>query len=230
MEEDIIVKKEEPVNGNKSNQTVILLAVVIIIIIGALVYFLFIKKPENDGKTSNPTPTPKATSKENEITAYKKVVLGCENYQETVNGIKIAAKYDKEIDTLGCLYELKINEIPYSSVSESISTIGIYHDYIVIYSETSGGSSIDLIDTRNTDYEIYEGVKMYKTITYTSDDLKGYFPNSFEFDNDGIIITGDAAPAGMGMVDPDPNYKHVQIRIKYADGKFGSPEVIKKYN
>lgn len=150
----------------------------------------------------------------------------CNDVSESYNGIKVELK--KSPNSERCLYDLKINDKRiFNDDQLELKSIEIYDNYVIVFTISDGGSAIYLVDTTNKNYKVYDGVEYHDTDTLLGCSV-AYNPDSYISDEDGILITGSDFSGPCGTA--NPGHKYAKIRVPYKNGKFGSPEIIEKYD
>ena len=204
----------------------ILLIIIGLAIIGLEVYTLMTSKEKDCNCPVCEKKEVTSTDQSSNNNSQRKLVeVKCQNFVETYGDIKVEVKNAHKDAVDECAAELLINEMPIVVGDSNINSIEIYDSYVIAYHD---GVSISMIDTRDTNYKTYDGVKVHNTTIYTAIELKGYDPKSYTSDDEGILIIGQNSAEQSNV--SDPGSKYAKIRIKYSNNKFLSPEIVEKYN
>ena len=216
--------------SNNKNVLIALMALIIICLVGYIVYAKFIQKNDtNAPKDINNQQTDNTNKElENNNTGISKKLISlkssCNGISETYNNITVELK--KIESEYRCQYELKINGKKISADEAiEVESIEFYDNYVIVFTTSDGGSSIYLVDTKNTNYDTYDGVEYHHTEDIVGCPL-GWNPNSYTSDDKGILIDGTSIWGQCGIA--NPGYNYAKIRVKYENGKFGSPEIVEK--
>lgn len=226
-------------NGNNNKNIIIIILVLIIVgLLGYFAYDKFIQKGNSGGSEENNSQEKGNSNQQsndnngkeqntNNVGISKKLISlkgSCNDISESYNGIKVELK--KSPDSERCIYDLKINDKRIFN-DDQLESIEIYDNYVIVFSTSDGGSAIYLVDTTNKNYKVYDGIEYHDTDTLLGCSV-AYNPDSYISDENGILITGSDFSGPCGTT--SPGHKFAKIRVSYQNGKFGSPEIVEKYD
>lgn len=223
---------ENQIQQSKGNNKllVVLMTLIILCLVGYIVYTKFIQKSDTDTSKDNNTQEKDHNNQQTDNTnngVSKKLISlkgSCNDVSEAYNNINVNLKKIESEYT--CQYELKINGKKISTDEAlEVESFEFYDNYVIAFTTSDGGSSIYLVDTKNTNYDTYNGIEYHHTEDIVGCPL-GWNPNSYTSDDEGILIDGTSIWGQCGIA--NPGYNYAKIRVKYENGKFGLPEIVEK--